>query len=118
PMSISEIGRAVGAEQIVYASVDSFSLTPDGVNFAPFAKLRVKVIDAVNDKRLFPPEAAPGTSGGKEPFFIVEVPERPRGSALPKTITERTKEEQKLAEDIGLRLSELFYKHSSRNPYS
>src|SRR6185295_7213143 len=46
PLSIAEVGAAVKAEIVVYATIDTFTLTPDGSTLSPMAKARVKVIDA------------------------------------------------------------------------
>ncbi len=118
PRSIAEIGRSVQAEQIIYATIDSFSLSPDNSQHAPSATIRVKVIDAVNDTRLFPPESANAAGGGKEPAYTLTVPEKVRATPLPRATAEIIKEHQELADELGRRLGDLFYKHSSRNPNS
>lgn len=102
PLSITEVGRAVGAEVVIYATVDQFALTQDGESFSPVATLRVKVIDAANDRRMWP-EDPRGQS------LIV----RPKASAAspPSSAGQRLKAEEELASLVGLRLAELFYKH-------
>jgi hypothetical protein len=118
PRSIAEVGRAVQAEQVIYATVDSFTLSPDNAQHAPTATMRVKVIDAVHDTRLFPPESAPGAGGGKDPSFTITIAEKVRATALPHSTAEIMKEQQELADELGQRLGSLFYKHSSRDPNS
>ena len=117
PRSIAEIGRSVQAEQIIYATIDTFSLSPDNSQHAPSATIRVKVIDAVNDTRLFPPDSASSASG-KEPAYTLTIPEKVRATPLPRATAEIIKEHQELADELGRRLGDLFYKHSSRNPNS
>ncbi|HVU64092.1 MAG TPA: hypothetical protein VHC70_08955 [Phycisphaerales bacterium] len=114
PQSIAQIGRSVGADQVIYATVDKFQLTPDGSQHAPSAILRVKVIDARNDVRLFPAKA----EGGKDPSYELAIGEQVRASALPSSNADRLREQQELADSLGRRLGELFFKHSSRDPDS
>lgn len=54
-MPIDELGRAVGAEQVIYVELDSFKGSPDGVQARMLSACRVKVIDAVAKVRLSPP---------------------------------------------------------------
>lgn len=115
PLSIAEIGRAVEAEQVIYATVDQFALTPDGLQFAPSARMRVKVIDATTGDRLFPKA---GDGGGAEAAYTLGIAEKVRAAGLPKSNAERMKAEQELADELGRRLGELFFKHSSRDPNS
>lgn len=56
PMSIAAIGQAVGAEVIIYATVDEFTISPDGQTVLPTSRLRVKVIDTTTGERLWPEE--------------------------------------------------------------
>ncbi len=118
PRSIAEIGRAVQAEQVIYATVDAFSLSPDNSQHAPSATLRVKVIDATNDTRLFPPESTNAPGGGKDPAFTITIQERVRATPIPRTTAEIIREQQELADELGRRLGTLFFKHSARDPDS
>jgi hypothetical protein len=118
PRSIAEIGRAVQADQVIYATVDEFSLSPDGAQHAPVATLRVKVIDSKNDTRLFPPDNTPGSGGGKDSAFPLGIKEKIRASAIPRSTAEIIKEQQELADELGRKLGELFFKHSSADPNS
>lgn len=100
PMSITQIGRAVGAEVVIWIMVDQFALAPDGQTLSPTVAIRMKVIDAVADKRLWPEE-----STGK-PFRYVY----PSGSAQPPdTASARSQAELTLAEYAGRGIAELFY---------
>ena len=61
--TIQRIGRELGAEQVIYIRVESFSLrdTPDYPVLTPRVTVRVKVIDAnspVGDARLWPEDGA------------------------------------------------------------
>lgn len=114
PRSIAEVGRAVQADQVIYAAVDSFTLSPDGSQHAPSAKLRVKVIDAKNDARLFPPDDSTSGAGGKDPAFTVSIEERVRATPLPRSTAEVMKEQQEVADELGKRLGSIFFKHHTQ----
>lgn len=101
PMSITQIGKAVGAEVVVWIMVDQFSLAPDGQSLSPTVAVRLKVIDAVTDKRVWPPDEAAG-----KPFRFVY----PAGSATPpETSAARSQAEVELAQYAGRGIAELFY---------
>src|SRR5262245_15515631 len=53
-MPIEEIGKAVGAKQVIYVEMVQFADTPDGYTPRPTAACRVRVIDIENRKRVFP----------------------------------------------------------------
>ncbi len=118
PRSIAEIGRAVQAEQVIYATVDSFALSPDNTQHAPTATMRVKVIDAVHDTRLFPADGSAEIGGGKDPACTLTIAEKTRATALPRSTAEIIREQQELADELGRRLGTLFFKHASRDPDS
>jgi len=118
PRSIAEIGRAVQAEQIIYATIDSFSLSPDNAQHAPTASMRVKVIDAIKDTRLFPPESSATPGGGKDPAYTLTIAEHIRATPIPRSTAEIMREQQELADELGKRLGNLFFKHAARDPES
>lgn len=101
-MSIVDIGRAVKAEVVIYATIDAFSLTTDGESYSPVATLRVKVVDVVTDKRIWPEEA----SG-----FPLTLTFPPRSSEVPRNLTEVRAAEDDLARRVGLGLAQLFMKY-------
>lgn len=101
PMTVAQIGRSVGAEVVIYAVIDSWILSPDGVTLSPEAKARVKVIDADADHRLWPQE------GSGYPV-IASLPTQI--GALP-TGAERDQMNLALAKALGTSLAEVFYKH-------
>lgn len=102
PVPISDIGRAVGADVVVYATVDAFGLSPDGQTLAPFATLRVKVVDAVNQTRLWP---------DSEFGHLLSVRMPPPRSEFPVSAAQRRILEDDLAEYAGLCLARLFFDH-------
>lgn len=101
-MSIVDIGKAVGAEVVIYATVDSFTMSTDGQSFSPSATLRVKVIDVNADKRTWPDE--------KEGYPLsMTLP--PRTSEIPRSAAELRIAEEEVGRTIGLGLAQLFYKY-------
>lgn len=99
-MAISEIGREVGAEVVIYVVPDQFALTTDGQTFDPTARLRVKVLDAVADERLWPEE--------REGYVLNVSASRQQGSS-PSDAAEVREAEDKFADLVGLRLAQMFY---------
>lgn len=108
PTDIATLGKSVGAELVVYVTVDSFALSPDSVTYQPGAELRVKVIDCVNTPaRLWPEE-----STGK--LVTVSLPQRQ--GTQPKNAAEATIAFEELAQECGRSVAELFYNHVTQRP--
>lgn len=103
PMTIAQVGKAVHADVVIYATIDGWSLTPDGQTFAPQADLRVKVVDATTNSELWPGEnASAGT-------LSVRVPEQAR--TAPTSTAMVSDAHLDLARWVGLRLAQTFYNH-------
>lgn len=101
-MSIVDIGKAVNAEVVIYATVDAFTMSSDGQSYSPAAVLRVKVIDVVEDKRVWPAE--------KEGYpLTLTFP--PRTSDVPTSAAELRVAEEEIGRLVGLGLAQLFYKY-------
>lgn len=107
PLGIAEVGRAVGAKTVVYATVEQFTLSLNGQEFEPTAKLRVKVIDSESRRRLWP-------GADREWFELTIKPER-RSANLPRTLAERSNAEYALAEETGRGLGRLFVEYVSED---
>jgi hypothetical protein len=105
PMGIAEIGEAVGAKTIIYATIDEFTLAADGNTFAPRTTIRVKVLDTESKQRLWPKE----DPGWFE--MIVQMPER-QGLA-PQSPAEVQEAQRLIASRTGAAIAKLFYKHES-----
>lgn len=101
-MSISELGRSVDAELVIYAVITDFSLSPETGAYLPRTSMRVKIIDANSGERVWP-------SDERGHLMNVQMPQRP-GSG-PGSTGERVEIEQQLADRAGLGLAQLFYKH-------
>jgi len=101
-MSITELGKSVGADIVIYAVVTNFSLTPETGSYIPQAFLRVKVIDVAQGKRVWP------DSEFGHPIEV-QIPQLPGLS--PEGNAGQLAIEQKLAVRAGLGISQLFYRH-------
>lgn len=101
-LSIAELGKAVGADIVIYAVVTEFSLSPEAGAFIPRALLRMKIIDVATGERLFPPDE-------KGYVANIQIPQKPGTS--PTGSGEKLALEQELANRAGLGLAQLFYKH-------
>lgn len=100
-LSISELGKGVGADIVIYAVVTNFALTAEEGTFLPITSLRVKIIDVASGERLWP---------GSEAGFLVEVrlPQRPSSTGGDRG---RISIETQLADQAGVAIAQLFYKH-------
>lgn len=105
PMPISEIGQTVGADVVIYITVDSFVLTPDGQTLAPTAILRVKIIDANEHARLWPEQ--------RDGHEVTAAMPRQTGS-FPRDRGARTELTTQLAEVAGLGVAQVFYTHEAQ----
>ena len=102
PMSIAEIGQKVGADIVVYMTIDAWTLTRDGSSPAPSARGRVKIINASTNERVFPP-----TDSGYP--VIIRMPTRP--GTVPNERAARAALEQELAVALGAELAKVFFDH-------
>ncbi|MCH2142304.1 MAG: hypothetical protein MK077_04830 [Phycisphaerales bacterium] len=64
PVSLDDIGRAVGASQLIYIEVIGFGIQQGPRGLQPRADLRVKLIDVDGRRRLFPADDGSGGSFG------------------------------------------------------
>lgn len=109
PMSVTEVGRAAKADVVIHVILDGFTLSIDGVSYTPAASVRVKVVDAQNDKRLWPPESL--DKGAPVNINLFEKAQNP-----PTTSGAIVQAENELASEIGKTVAELFYEHEARRP--
>ena len=101
-LAVTEIGEAVGAEIIIYAVVTQFELSGDGAEFNPTAELEVKVFDATNHTRLWPPAGEPG-------YRSSFSNQRSSKRFMPQNRTDLLRAQNQLASLAGEGLSQLFY---------
>jgi hypothetical protein len=102
PIPIAEIGRAVNADVVIYATVDQFGLSPDGTTFAPGANLRVKIVDTKTDARIWPDDPR---------GYPLAVRAQSKTDLLPESTAQRYKAEDELARQVGRELACLFFSH-------
>lgn len=121
PQGIAEVGRAVSAQVVVYATVDTFTLSADGAQFQPIASVRVKVIDAVDGRRLWPgadPDPAdPAASASATPqvtWAPVNVNLTTQQGTAPTNSAERTSAELELADRLGRAIGRLFVEYVAK----
>lgn len=108
PTGIAEVGTAVGAKTVVYATIDRFALSPNGAEFSPTATARVKVVDAETKQRLFP--------DAPEEWYTLSFTMPVRQGDVPKTDAERARAEAELADRLGVMIGRIFVKHDRRDP--
>jgi len=106
PMSIADLGRAVGAEVVVYVTVDQWTLSRDGVSYSPLIATRVKIVDAENRERIWP-------QGGNG--FSLRIEPTARSGELPRTAAERAEAENDLARRLGAAIAKLFYESNKES---
>lgn len=104
PMSVVAVGRAVKAEVVIYAIVDRFSLSTDGVSYSPVAAVRVKIVDAANDTRLWPNDTYPDG-------FPLNVTMFEKARDRPNSAAQIAQAEVELAKETGVAIAELFFSH-------
>ena len=109
--NIAHIGREVGAEQVIYISLQEFGLTEEGVIFRPRAVARVKLVDANSGSRLFPSSQDQYGSSG-HPI----VTQRNYGSMDGANQTTFTILARRLAEDLAQDIAKVFYAHPKPEP--
>jgi len=100
-LSISELGKGVGADLVIYAVVTNFSISAEEGTFLPVTSLRVKIIDVASGERVWP---------ASESGFLVDVrlPQRPNAAGQDRG---RLAIETQLADQAGVAIAQLFYKH-------
>jgi hypothetical protein len=109
PMPIDAIGRAVGAEQVIYIEMQAFALSADGTTPMPKARCAVKVIDVANRMKLFPGEFG-------DDARMIDVAAGPVSTQLYQSTATLRQVEDILADKVGTELATLFYESSPREP--
>jgi hypothetical protein len=103
PQGIVEVGEAVGAKTVIYATLDTFVLSTDGSTFQPTASMRVKVVDIEKKVRVWPPEP--------EEWYTLSLTRPPKTKDVPASESERMRAAQEFADRLGIELGNLFVKH-------
>jgi len=100
--SITELGRGVGADIVIYAVVTEFSLSQADGTFVPVANMRVKVIDTATGQRVWPESEA---------GYLLDVRIQQRASIASDTDNGQLAIQAELAGKTALGLAQMFYKH-------
>ena len=109
PRTIGSIGRELGADIVVYVTVDEFLVSTDGISYTPKVSMRCKVIDAANDTRLWPM----GNNEQNGHAFAVAPPVSP--SDTPTSNAALVRAQKDLAQLAGIGISQLFHEHELQN---
>lgn len=107
PLAIDELGRELGAEQVIYIEMIGFTMSADGVSPRPASRCRVRVIDVENRERLFPADDS-------EPGRVVDTGIREIDPVSLRDRSARLKVAHALAEKTGDAVAKLFYEHEAR----
>jgi hypothetical protein len=101
PMDLVTLGKTAEAEVIIFATIDSFTLTPDGQTFRPSAVVRVKVLDVNKPAPRIWPEAAEG--------YATTIQFNQRATPLPKRSADLVKAQNAFAVKVGEGITNLFF---------
>lgn len=102
-LPIDEIGRRVGADIVIYATVERFELIAQAMP-RPTAVLRVKIIDSNTGQRLWPT----GLDGEYGYRLVVQMGVKTASHYEPSAIDQL---QEQLADFTGLRLAQIFLQH-------
>ena len=113
--AIDEIGRRVGADQVIYIDIKTVQYRAEPGMLRPMAVCEVKVIDATNGRRLFPGFDDEDDEGANLPT---------EGHLVAVTMFYRTQEpggelqlvSKVLAERVGRDIARLFFEYKAREP--
>lgn len=106
PTDLSTLTKNAQAQVMVYATIDRFTISGDGISFSPACVMRVKVIDvAAENPRNWPEEFKGHT-------LVVPFAQSPR--ALPRSAAELAALEESVAQQAGKALARLFFKWETR----
>ena len=114
---IDEIGRMLGAEQVIYVSIEQTQLQVEPGLYRPAAIVDVKVIDATVGKRIFP-EPVPRTSSFSVApgHRLVVRPTHRRIGVVERGV--KAALANKLAVQIGLDVARMFFDWKKPEPGS
>ncbi len=106
---IDRIGRQVGAEQVIYISIERFGMTDEQQILRPRVDVRVKVIDVAGGTRMFPAGEAQGY-----PVITTRYYSDMEGASAGTQMYLANR----LMEDAAAKIAKLFYKHKQPEPGS
>ncbi|MBX3357667.1 MAG: hypothetical protein KF745_04485 [Phycisphaeraceae bacterium] len=103
PLGIAEIGKAAGADIIIYVTVDQFTLYADPQTPSPSATVRIKVVDTTTKARLWPT--------GDAEWSSLKVSSRSRVEKVHTSTAAIQADNTNLAQGLGYGIAKTFYKH-------
>ncbi|HMN95513.1 MAG TPA: hypothetical protein PKC43_04745 [Phycisphaerales bacterium] len=106
-MPMDALGRAAGADQLIYVRIVGFALTPDGQTPRPVAGAEVRVIDCVARTKAFPSEQ-------NEKGRYVEATLKHATPDAYGSSGSRRQLEDALARKLGDAVAKLFYEYETR----
>jgi hypothetical protein len=107
-MPIDAIGREVGAEQVIYIEMVSFTDHLDDQTPRGMAVCKVRVIDVENRRRLYPSDEH------EQPYRLIQVMTREVSPDMYRSRATRIQVYEMLANETGSTVAKLFYKHEPR----
>ncbi|MEM1071852.1 MAG: hypothetical protein AAGB48_10760 [Planctomycetota bacterium] len=105
-MTITELGRSVGADIVVWVTIDEFVRADMTRSVEPAVSMRVRVIDAANNAFLFP-TAGPAAASGQ----AVVVRDAARQGTVSSASVAQSAAELAIAAKAGTAVVQLFYTH-------
>lgn len=116
---IDEIGRRLGAEQVVHATIKSAQFHVADTLYRPEASIEVKVINVTDGRRAWPEASILADPQRMPPGYLIQIKEnyqsrdsRYIGDSTPDDLARR------MADEAGLRLARLFYSWQPDGPGS
>lgn len=99
-MSIAAIGNAVGADRVIYVSIEGFTVSRDGATVEPIAGALVKIIDTAEDRRVWPADRA---------GYPVKLQLPATGGQIPRDRSGMSQLQIGLAETLGIQIARVFF---------
>lgn len=111
------IGQRLGADQVISVVIEEYMLRQSPGTFKPKLQARVKVIDVVEGKRLFPPLLAdnPEDPTSARKGWLVDTTLR-ESAPLEQGRSEEAVMQKKMSERLGRDVARLFFKWADRQP--
>jgi len=101
-LSIAAIGKAVGADRVIYVMIEGFTISRDGATVQPIAGATVKVIDTAEDRRVWPDDRQ---------GFPVKVQLPATGAPIPLDRSGANQLQTGLAETLGVQIARVFFQY-------
>jgi hypothetical protein len=106
---MGEIGRLVGADQLIVVDMLTFRLFDQGYVPRPNAIVRIKLLDLVNETRVFPPPDS------VDEWHVVEHKSREFGDQYNESSpAARRQLEALLAAELGIEVAKVFFEHETK----